>query len=375
MLRRVFGGAVLGSCLASSLFADFTYEQTSKITGGMMAGAIKAAAVFSKQVREPMTSTVMVKGDRMAMLGRDAIDVIDLNKETMTHIDLQKKTYAVITFADMSEAIKKMAEKVGQKNDGNTEMNFTADVKSTGETKNINGFDTKQTIVTISMEATDKQNGNQGAITVTSDLWLTPSMPGYEEVRNFYKRMAEKMAWTPGGGMLGGMMASQPGAAKGMSKLYTEAAKLDGVPVLQITRMGGTANGQGGPSEADVNAAVQAEQQAQQQQRQQADAAVTNAAGQAAAGAAANKMGKLGGLAGGLGGFGGFGKKKKQQEQPAAQDAPAGAAPPQSGSSAGSLMELTTELTGFSSAPVDAAKLEVPAGFKQVEHDMKKALK
>ena len=38
-------------------------------------------------------------------------------------------------------------------------------------------------------------------------------------------------------------------------------------------------------------------------------------------------------------------------------------------------MEMTTELTAFSSAPVDAAKLNVPDGFKQVEHEMKKALK
>ena len=41
----------------------------------------------------------------------------------------------------------------------------------------------------------------------------------------------------------------------------------------------------------------------------------------------------------------------------------------------GTLMEMTTELTAFSSAPVDVAKLNVPDGFKQVEHEMKKALK
>ena len=38
-------------------------------------------------------------------------------------------------------------------------------------------------------------------------------------------------------------------------------------------------------------------------------------------------------------------------------------------------MEMTTELSGFSSAPVDAAKLEVPTGFKQVESEMVKALR
>ena len=95
-------------------------------------------------------------------------------------------------------------------------------------------------------------------------------------------------------------------------------------------------------------------------------------------------MGKLGGLAGGLGGgLGGFGRKKKEPEQPAAQaqqqtPPPAAAPPAQSAAGAtppGTLMELTTELTAFSSAPVDVAKVSVPAGFKQVEHDMSKALK
>jgi hypothetical protein len=38
-------------------------------------------------------------------------------------------------------------------------------------------------------------------------------------------------------------------------------------------------------------------------------------------------------------------------------------------------MELTTELTSFSSGAADSSKFEVPAGFKQVEHDMAKQLK
>jgi hypothetical protein len=36
-------------------------------------------------------------------------------------------------------------------------------------------------------------------------------------------------------------------------------------------------------------------------------------------------------------------------------------------------MEMTTELSGFSSGAVDASKFEVPAGFKQVESPMLKA--
>jgi hypothetical protein len=96
------------------------------------------------------------------------------------------------------------------------------------------------------------------------------------------------------------------------------------------------------------------------------------------------RMGKLGGLAGAAGGFGGFGRKKKQQQQEEPQSQPQAQTPPPPAQSApgsmgatppGTLMEMTTELTAFSSAPVDSSKFAVPAGFKQVDHEMKKALK
>jgi hypothetical protein len=38
-------------------------------------------------------------------------------------------------------------------------------------------------------------------------------------------------------------------------------------------------------------------------------------------------------------------------------------------------MEMTTELSAFSSGSVDSARLQVPSGYKQVEHSMTKALK
>jgi hypothetical protein len=38
-------------------------------------------------------------------------------------------------------------------------------------------------------------------------------------------------------------------------------------------------------------------------------------------------------------------------------------------------MELTSELTSFSSAPVDSSKFQVPAGFKKVESELEKQLR
>jgi hypothetical protein len=212
---------------------------------------------------------------------------------------------------------------------------------------------------------------------IVTDMWLAPNLPGYEEVKQFQTRLAQKLAFTPGMAGMGAMMGQQAGMAKGMSELSKEASKIEGVPVLQVIRMGGTMEGM---SEADM-ARMQQEQASQPPPPPPPTAG--DVAGSAASGAAASRMGRLGGLAGGLGGgLGGFGRKKKEPEQPAAQaqqQAPPAAAPAsQSAAGAtppGTLMELTTELTAFSSAPVDMAKMSVPAGFKQVEHDMSKALK
>ena len=98
-----------------SAHADFSYEQTSKITGGMMAGMMKFAGAFSKQAREPIQTTVSVKGDRLSTASAHHINIIDLNAETMTDVDLDKKTYAVITFAEFSRAMQQMSEKMGEK--------------------------------------------------------------------------------------------------------------------------------------------------------------------------------------------------------------------------------------------------------------------
>jgi hypothetical protein len=289
---------------------------------------------------------------------------MDLNKETFTDVDLKNKTYAVITFAEMSQAMQKLSEKMKT---SDSDFTITADVKNTGEARQISGFDTKQTILTLNMEGTDKKTGNKTSMKISTDMWLAPSMPGYEEVRDFYTKMSQKMSWSPNSGFLSAMSA-QPGMSKGMAEVYKEMSKLNGVPVLQVVRMGG-AGGEGMP-EGDASAAQSA-------QPQQPVPTAGDAATSAATGAATSRMGKLGGVAGGLGGFGGFGRKKKQQQEEPQQQAQAAppAAPAGGAAPAGTLMELTTELTAFSSGPADAAKFDIPAGFKQVQHDMQKQLR
>jgi len=68
--------------------------------------------------------------------------------------------------------------------------------------------------------------------------------------------------------------------------------------------------------------------------------------------------------------FGGFGKKKKQQEEVKQETAPPAAEA--AGDSSATLMEMTTEMSGFSSAALDSSKFSTPAGFKKVENEMVK---
>ena len=312
-----------------------------------MAGAMRVAGAFSSKAREPMTATIMVKGHRMAHSSADTAQIIDLDKETITTVNYAKKTYSVMTFEQMKQMMQDMADRMGKKTN-DADVNFKASVRETGQSKTIAGLNAKEVILSMTMEGTDKKSGQQGAMNIISDMWLAPNIPGYGEVRDFHRLMATKIGWTPGqnfGAMMGGNGNSM---AKGMADMGKEMAKMDGVPVQQVMTIGGESTGDPGSSSAA--------------RRDRAPAQNNDANSQSAAADALGRLGRIGGL-------GGFGRKKKDADsnpQPAESSQSQGNS---STNSAGALMEITTESSGFSSAPVDPSKLEVPSGFKEVEPD------
>jgi hypothetical protein len=339
-MKKILTIAGIMALGGSSLLADFTYQETSTITGGMMMSMMKVAGVFSKQAREPIQSTIAVKGDRMVHRSATHASVIDLGSGTITSIDLQKKQYSVMTFDEMKQMMEQMSQKMQKSDKG--DVKFKVSAKATDKTKQVAGLEAKEMIMTMEMEGTDKESGQKGGMTVTTDMWIASGVPGYQEVREFYKRMAEKINWTPGGNMF----ATNPQVSGGMAEVYKEVAKLDGVPVQQLISMGVA----GQPGTADGSAAPAAQQQQQQS-------------------APPPSIG--GALGGALGGRFGLGKKKPAADQQAPKDNPPAAGGQASGAP-GSLMEMTTELSGFSSNPVDGSLFAVPAGFKKVDSDMKK---
>ena len=341
--------AGMTALVASTMLADFSYQETTKITGGSLIAALKMAGVFSKQARqmgEPVQTTVALKGDRMVHRSQQQATVIDLGSETITSIDLQKKTYTVMTFAEMKQAMEQMQQKMQQqqqkmqqqqqKNGAQGEMKFKVSAKQ-GATKQINGFEASEMVLKMEMEGTDQKSGQSGSMVVVANTWIAPAVPGYNEVRDFYRRMAEKINWTPGGNMFMG----RPDVMQGMAEVYKESAKLNGMPVLQTMTMG---------AEGTVPADGSSPQPAAQQPQPAQDKPSVGSA-----------------IGGALGGKFGLGRKKPQQDT---QSAP----PAGSSQASGSLLETTSEMSGFSSNPVDASQFEVPAGFKKVESEMKRGM-
>src|SRR5580700_5759768 len=377
---RIRTSLVLGLCIAlpSLSFADFRYDETTKVTGGSLVSMAKLAGTFSKQahsITDPTNSTILVKGNRMAHINPDSTEVIDLDQETITRMDHAKKQYTVVTFqemkAEMEDAMRKAQAQPQQaptpqpaSTTPQPQLKFKVTVTNTGATKPVAGLSSSESILRMTAEATDQQSGQTGGMAITNDMWMVPEIPGYSEVRDFNARMAAKMGTMFSGPMPSPqMLSAQPGMFSGMSDMAKEMSKLKGVPVSQVMRMGTTADDSPLPAASEAplpasdgpNAGAIANQ------------ASTNAANSAATSNAENQagshMGSFGGVPssiGNLGGFGGFHKKKPQQQPD--QAATNGAAPSGPPPNPAVLMESTMEMTNFSSAAVDPTLFNVPAG-------------
>jgi hypothetical protein len=318
--------------LSTPCFADFQYTETTKITGGAAAGAMKFAGVFSKDARQATqgsTSTISFKANKMRRedsMGQ--VEIIDLDGRRVTQIDTRKKTYSTITFdemrARMEEARKKAAAEQAKRNkEQPSQVKITPKVTITPGTgsKKLLDYTAKEMKMRVDMEMTSddpKAKGQTANMWVDSDSYIAP-VKGYDEVKHFYQRMAKEMDWVPGA-----MMGANAQIAPAMVEYRKSATALNGMPLFSLVSVG-MAGQPGAP-----------QQTSHEDQK-----------------SSGNPISSIGGI---------FGKKKKKDD--AAQDDKSDAKP--SGAQ-GSLMDTSTEVTSVSTSPVDANLFKIPDGYKQVE--------
>lgn len=339
--------------LSSVLPADFSYTSNTKLTGGSMAGAMKFAGKMGGQNLQDMTQQIYVSGDKMATLDEHTGTIINLADETITTVNFKKQEYSIMTFAQMKAALAQMQAKADKerakarkKNPEAPEMqmNLSVEVKDPGRSENIGGVDAKEMILLIDTQFEDQQSSASGAMNMAINMWLAEGVTGADEIKDFYRRMADQIDWAPGASMVSAMGRGM-NANESMAELQKKMAELEGFPVKQIMRMGGSIDGMEQLSEQD-QAEVAAAEEAQ--------------------------PGMKDALKGALGGFGGFGRKKKKKDKEPEPQANSGT---MTAGQAGVLMEMTTFNSGFSTASVPADKFKAPSGFKQVENPMIKSLR
>ena len=336
----------IGLLMAAALLrADFTLEQTSRMTGGSMLSMMRFVPGAAKRITEPNPSTTVVKGNKMAHIDKYSTQIWDLDAETITRIDHEKKEYSVTTFADYRQAMEKMMQNMRVETaKADADLDYKFDVKETGRSKTIASQRASEILMTMDLQATDKRSRQAAETETQISAWMAPKVAGYDEVTAFYGKMAQKLAFNPAGAANPVAFAGRPEVARGMAAVAAKMQKMNGTPVMQIIRMG--PKGQLPPPETFGEPRPQ---QPESERPKMSDAVL-----------------------GGLGGRFGLGRNKKKDESPAGGDPPkGGSANPE----AGMLMEMTTETISVSAAPVDASRFALPGGYKQVEDPMVKRLR
>jgi hypothetical protein len=333
---------VLLASSAQMVSADVRTDQRVRFQLG---GAIgKLVNIFGgKGAREGVTSIVAVKGNRKATMGDSTGQIIDLSEEKIYDLDIKKKTYKVTTFAELRAEMEKAQRQAeqraremprdqpsepsqpAQKDPNQKEVEVDFDMKNTGATKNINGFDTRQTVVTITVREKGKTLDESGGMMMTTDMWLAPSAPSTKDLAEFDLRYAQKLY----GPMVTGAsaqdmamaMAMYPQIKPALDKMRAEGGKAEGTAILTEMRMEAVP-----PGTANTTAAA------------------------LPAPAPAQKKGRFGGMLGGL---------KKMAE--ASQNNSSNAKPQRS-------IILTTSVEMLKLTPdVTADAVAIPAGFKETK--------
>jgi hypothetical protein len=236
---------------AAPLLADVkTHDRTSVKFEGLLG---RMAGMFGgKAAKEGIENTVAVKGNRKASFNESTGRIVDLSEEKVYDLDMKKKTYTVTTFDELRRKMREAEEKAAkahekeepskpeeaQKPEKEFEIDF--DVKDTGQTKQIAGYDTHEAIATVTVREKGKTLEDGGGIVMTNDLWLGPEIPQMKEIVDFEMRYWKQLQQGAGTEAISPeqmamVLASFPGIKQAMQRFAQEGDKLKGTALDSTT--------------------------------------------------------------------------------------------------------------------------------------------
>jgi hypothetical protein len=210
-----------------------------------------------KAVKEGIVSTNVVKGDRKSTMTESTGRIVDLAEEKVYDLDLKKKTYTVVTFAELRQQLKaaqekaqadaekaakeqagKEKEKEPERKEKPPEIEVDFDMKETGQKKSIAGYDAREVVMTITVREKGRTIEDSGGLVVTSDVWLGPEIPAMKELGEFELRYWKAIAPETTGvsaEQLATVVAMYPMVKQGIDRLNREKVNMKGTPLSTVT--------------------------------------------------------------------------------------------------------------------------------------------
>ena len=183
-MRRTAATFVMVLVATGFVLADLRTDEKSQVK---FEGTLSRMVNFfgGKGAREGIVSTVAVKGNRKMMTTDKTAQLVDLAEEKVYELDLDKKSYTVMTFAEirrqMEEARRKAAQQAQQAqqapkekeqaaapSDQNPQIEIDFDLKESGQKKAINGFDAREVVMTVSVHEKGKPIAQNGGMVLSS---------------------------------------------------------------------------------------------------------------------------------------------------------------------------------------------------------------
>jgi hypothetical protein len=320
----------------AALRADVKTQEKTRV---QFAGALGKMMNFfgGKAAREGIVSTVAVRGDRMlSTTDTNTGELIDLQDEKIYQLDMKKKEYKVVTFAElrkqMEDAMRKAKDDTRETKDAEPgdkgdepkkeyEVDFA--IKDTGQSKAVAGLNASEVLATVTVREKGKTLEQAGGMVLETSMWMTPDAPGLKEIADFRMKYFQKVYGGLFDAQAQGMaqaMAMYPMMQDAMKRMQNESKNMKGTALA---------------TEMRFNVVASAEQQAQ---------------------AASSKEEEKSGTPTSIGGLiGGFGRKMaKKKEEPKAAETPGRV----------TVMTSTTETLQIVPTVADG-DVALPAGFKQ----------
>jgi hypothetical protein len=332
------------TAFASPVLAQQGVQYTTR-TKIEMKGALGTMMKFAAKLGGGSTDQTQVTSLQGAHMRTDDSDqkssqIVDLQNGRFISIDHGKKTYTVMTVAQLTQAMDSLGRAMNaasqqqaaagtQGDAGKADVQFDMKVEPTGEKKTISGATATRTFITITTDVRYTPEGETeeqqaGRIVMFVDQWNSKDSPAWKAMERFRDEAPAMFDRNANAG--GAALAANPGMVQAMAKAAEESRKIEGMAVQSRTWMVLLAPDAPFDRELVLNPKPEPKGES-----------VTDAL----------KKGALGGLLGGK-------KKEEPKEEPAEDQKQA------------TLLVFTEELLDMKNADLPASLFEPPAGYREV---------